>query len=137
MKSIYLIIIMTVMLNLTTWSLNYMSISIFMNCNILSSSLSGQVIWTKMLIRNWQKNIRKKSSRYFIRYHWLESIKQEFLWFLFKDFWVLQPIIFQNIIIIRYCNQLSTSFLSALILMVIWRNLIRQPFNLSINFIFI
>ena len=64
MKIMYIIIMMTVMMNLKTW-IKKMSNSILMNWNILPSSLSGQVIWTGKIIRNRQdkkQTVRKNNS---------------------------------------------------------------------------
>ena len=46
---------MTFMLNYLTWDF-FFSKSVLMNCNILTSSLSGQVIWKNLIIRNSPKN---------------------------------------------------------------------------------
>ena len=66
---------------------NVLSNSILMNSNILTSSLSGQVICTNMPIRNRQnKKESIKINSYFSRDHWSDSIELECLWLLFQDF---------------------------------------------------
>ena len=65
-----------------------LSNSVLINCNILPSSRSLQVMCINMFIRNIHKKKKmhqKKIDWWFNRDHWPESIKQEFLWFLFKD----------------------------------------------------
>ena len=58
MKHMYLTFIMTVVLNYLTCSF-FLSNIILMNWNILFSSLSGQVIWRNLIIRNSQKKRHK------------------------------------------------------------------------------
>ena len=69
----------------------FLSNSVLMNYNILTSYLSGHVIWKDLLKSNSQRKYthkplkNKQINRYFIRDTWPESIKKEFLWFLFQD----------------------------------------------------
>ena len=89
MARMYLTIMKTVVLNYLTRSLFFLSKSILKNCDIFSLSLSGQVICTHILIKKSNKIDKKisetiKINRYFSSDHWPESIKKEFLGFLFQ-----------------------------------------------------
>ena len=87
----------------------YLSNSILMNWNILNSSLSGQVIWTKLHIRNSQrkkdthKPRRKKKNQ--IRTN--KCLCGSY----FRVFWVIRPRICQSDLSISYCNTCSRYFL--------------------------
>ena len=60
MKFIYLTFMMTAMLNFITWS--FVLNRLLTNWNILTSSLSGKLMWTKLIIMNSHKKKTHKPS---------------------------------------------------------------------------
>ena len=94
----------------------FFSNSSLVNYNILSSSLSGQAIWMKMHIRKRQKKnktVKKKSIVTLAGTTGQRVLNKSFCSYYFWVFWVLRPRICHNIMIIRYFNQWSRSFISS------------------------
>ena len=108
MKIMYLIIMTTVMLNLTTCSLIFLSYSVLMNLIVLPSPLSVKGIRTKMLIRNRQK--KKPFKKLIVTLSGNTDQRVSNKCFCGSYF---NPKICQNILIISYFNQCSRCFITS------------------------